>query len=1213
MSKRDSPDIETMPAYLKAIQAIAGCTSGEKQRTINTTARKMAGYEDCESSSEDPGVSDPDFPKPLKPLVEVEVAKLLRSYEGIINALKSDDIVVVARVIRATWFFEGSNSKVINAAYFTTKVFPHISLYARLKTIKNLGIHLKNTAVAAEFFSAVAEQYGISQAVPLLGACKEKFAWKMITEKNIVLPYKAVERFYRKHPDLVIKYLKLSYPTDKTTRVFHKINIQDYKNFLPEIANKHLDDFIEIYNTHELLLNVKLGKKASRKFIRKRLKLLVEQPNRYLRLLPLKIVSQKLSDDDFANMFKNTFPPEIEDFRYSDVSSVLEYYEPEENKATLILNTFKTVYGKDLLTCKSLITCDLLKILPAVDRVRLARMKLEDDTEWYLDNTEKSWRCYLPTLEALGMIKSELAKTSDPGKRLELLYQLIYTCKANDDKPAFYGVLNYIFDKHKNDQKFVFYKCIKNFTQWFDLEKLHVQHWQVLDKYIQLVEFHQNCFTIRQVPAILKVLQSALYYCVINYRPVDNYLRFLIDLKMKSYYQDWNMFEEYPELERLFLDQMIKNIPKQYPFDSEIWNESTANIVYCLATALWNHNKRIKKSRGRMKKFSIKDYPWIFEKIKDFVLTEKNRDDLYSRERILLLVRKNEFDLYNEWICDLPNFWTFNMKITCDMLHTQYHRVLRYWRECLNNAEKSDLRKKWLSIFIKRCQWYQTLPIFIFRKSLKRYPNPTKSDVSIATLALLSDGETFTEIFEPYVPSDDKIDMDDPKAKSNYAMVRAITLNIQKVNPPVSLDFIGKFCVGDYLQAAIRSLVSVCHHVPIVRVMPFAKMLTERRVSVMKHGVRLMYLVAPLDEIFTYLTELWINQTHSSIRAVVFDKIFNVFCNQPDSRTWSMFTLCLKNLTATDDDEVFKRLTKLSQVPNQYINEYITTVLKTMESMEEKGKIPMVYVNLACDLISNIDSAATNILSEDYSQSLIVKHLFVFDYNSVIFNVGQRFAIDSYLLATNRYNEARFKFFGNFFREIVKEHWDKSHPKCFKFYPVNFMVSRFFSNFLNKPIDEYDVRIFESMLQIFNSALKPYQDATTYLNLVFSIEFRRSTTSVDFGTRIAEKISTLIEIFTPEYIVPLSKQLSFFLSSRNFNKNESTEEIILNIIEVLVQRGQVHCTLIATHLLSDNKWKKHNDRLQAVIDDLRKSSHPGILVILHESLVKFDYSDCLEH
>ncbi|XP_046736266.1 uncharacterized protein LOC124405432 [Diprion similis] len=1197
--------MEIEAPYLVAIQAIAGETPSEKQRTINIIARKLAGFKHSANSSGDPGTPDPDVPEPLKPLVRVEVAKLQRSYEGIIEALKSEDIVVVARAIQATWFFDGSNRTVINAPYFLENVFPQISFYARLRVIRSFGIHLKNTKVAAEFFVTVAEQYGVSQAVPLLAACEEKFTWKMIIEKNIVLPFKAAETLYRKYPDLVINYLKLCKPDDNDTRNLRNINIGDYKNFLPEIANKRLDDFIEIFNMFENL-NVKLGKKATSIFVKTRLNLLVEQPKRYLKIVSLKIISQKLSSDDFVKMFKNVFPPDMDNFCYSDVISILKYYKPEQDKVSLILDAFRSVYGKDLLSCQKLVTCYVMKFLPPADRIHMARLKLEEDKDWHLYNTEYSWRCYLPTGESIPMIKKEIIKCSDIYNRRQLLFQLIYTCRVNDDKDAFLSVVNYIYDKHRNDQKYTFYGCVKKFLKWFDLAELQSQHWEVLNKYIKLAEM-QDDFS-QESSTLERLLQSALRYCALNQLSVDDYIRILIDTKMKNRYQNWNILEKYPLLEKHFLDLIIKTIPKLYPFDDKIWMDWGFSIVDSLASALWKYNNHIKESNGKLKKFSIKDYPWILKRIEDGVLTDKNSENVGSTQNILLLVKENEPDLYNDWIRGLPNFWMFDMRITCDVLLKHHERVLENWRECLDSAQKVCSSTKWLPFFVKRSQWYQSLPINIFGESLKSYDDPIKCDDSIAALALLSDGETFAKIVEPYLPTDYKMDVDDPDAKSTYKIVCAITSNLRKVNPPVPLDLIGQFCVGDYLQIAIRSLVSVCCRVPIDKVIPFATILTKRRVSVMKHGIRLMYLVASFDEIFPFLTDLWDDKSHPSVRAVVFHKIHNVFCKQPDPRTWSMLKTCTATLNVNDDLEVFSKLPDLSKVPNQYLEEYITTVLSTMKSVEKKSDVPETYVDLACQLVGNIDRSITKILPEDFSQNLIRQYLFVFDYNLNIFHTGLSFTIGSYLLASKDYNELRFKFFGDFFRQTVKQYWNKTYPKSFKFYPINYMIYNFFCSFLGRTTDKgYDVKIFESLLEIFNSVLKPYEDAASYLDIVFSIEYNSSETSVDFGTKIAQKIPEIVEILSPEYIIPLSNKLSSFITSRKFNNTESSEEKMMAIIEAFVQRGGIQCALIAANFLSHTTPKKLDERLKAVIHALREFRHPGISGILNESLVNLNY------
>lgn len=1041
--------------------------------------------------------------------------------------------------------------------------------------------------------------YGIDQAVPLLNACEENFAFEMITANKVVLSERMVETLYRKYPDLVIKYLKLSKGSADDVRNLYDISISDYTDFLPEVANNRFADFMEIYEMHDGCLDIKLGKKAANVFVKTRGDLLVTKPDRYLKLVSLKTATQKLSTENFAEMFKNLFPAKKEDFRYSRLNTYLQYYKPERERVPLLLNTFRLVYGTDLLSCRELVNSDLIKVLPADERVKQARLKLADDKDWHYDDPEESWRCYLPTSESIPAITKEIGKSSDAENRGQLLKQLIYTSKVNDDKNAFLKVLNYIYDRHRNEQKYIFYNCVYKICESFDLASLSSAHWEVLYKYIKLAETQDNL--VNQTDSMTPVLEAALHFCVLNDLPFDNYFRILVDMKIHTYYCRWNILTKYLELERKFMDLLMEVIPKQYPFDTNIWKDKEFSIIKSLASSLWEFNKHNKNSHNKLKNLFVRDYPWLLEKIK-ICIVKKRHDDNYTKWNLLKLMRENERDLYDEFISDLDEFWAFDVQIISDILKRQPERVVKNWKECLQTVRDKRSFSHEHSSFIAKSQWYQDLPIRFFDESLRTFNDPKECDASVFILALLTDGKTYATIIEPYIPTAAEIDTNHPEAKNTYNILLAITSNLRRVNPLVPLEVIAKFCVGDYLQMALRSLTSICRRVPVTKVIPFAKMLTNRPVSVMKHGIRLIYLVATLEEIYTVLADIWNTEKHTSIRSVVFTKTYDLFRKQPDARTWRMIRTCVANLNTNDDDEIFRSLPNLSTVPNEYLCEYIKLVSSAMKSLQEKSEDPSRYIETSRNLISNIDGPIAQILPEEFTQELIKKYLFVFEYSPEVMEIGMKLTLDSYLLASRKYNESRFNFFKDFFKDSVKKYWDKLHPKCVNFYPMNFMTHKFFDRACSKNHSRgnFDLRIFESLIEIFQSVLEPIQDAGSYLYLVYVIEYHKSNTAVDFGTRLVEKIPEFIEKFTPECVVPMSDTLLSFITYLLIVDKD--EEFLLSVIEVFANHETIHCALIAARMLFDNKSKELDKRHKAVVRTLRNFRHPGISWFLNERL-----------
>lgn len=1191
--------------YLEAIQSIAGTTRGEKQKTIHEIAKQLARVERGGNYLSDLKTPVPNVPEPLRPLVRVEVAKILRQHEGIIEALKSHDPVVVARAVQAEWFFDGSNTGFVNPQYFRENVFPNISMFARFRAIKGLANHLKDTAVAADFFITVAELYGVNQALPLLLACDEDFVYNAIIERKITLSLKQVELLYRKYPNLVIKYLKYGNPEGDNVRNAYSVNVRNYVTFFRELSVKHFEEFMEIYELeYDNNLDFKLCSTAVRTFLKTKQNLLIENPDRYLKLIPLEKVTRKLSRENFLKMFKNFNSLKIDRFNYDEVESILKYYKPAEDKLALILKTFHEVNGKDLLDVKDLIDYQLIQLLPAADRVKIARLKLEKEGDWQLYDPNRSWRCYLPTSESIPMIKKEIGKTSDNTKRQLLLKLLVHTCKINNDKEALLNILNYFYDRHRNERTNVFINYMQIISEEFDLEMLSSAHWLVLNKYIKIVEMQDNSY--ERTCIMLHFTEAAIHYCLLNDLSFDDYLRLFLESKIKRSYGNSKFFSKYPKFEKKLIELVIETIPRQYPLDNaNFWKDEDITIVDFVTSSLWSYNKRNRYRNCNQKLLSIKDYPWLFEKVKHIIFGDCEKTDCYKKS-LLNSIKENERDFYDQWLLELPKFWEYGNDVIYEILRKQPQLVFDNWTECIGGEDLSFLRDRIFYRFVKKIRWYQNLPINIFDKMLDMYNYSSKTASSMFFLASLMDGETFAKILEPFIPENDTMDVEDPEARENYKILRAITKVMPKVNPPVSLDTIAKFCLGDYLQIMIGSMSAVSCQFPVSEVMLFTRTLMSRRVSVKKHGIRLIRSVAPLEEVSTVLTDLWKTEGHPSIRMEIFKKIYALFCEQATSRNWNSFRTCLDSLKEDDDDTIFTSLPCLSKIPNEYLYDYIKTALGTLKSVEEKSQHPKPIIEFSCDLVRNIDNLITNILPEEYSQELIKKFLFVFDYDEQIFNAGLNLTLDGYLLNAGDNYESRYKFFETFFRDSVQKYWDKPHPESVHRYPINVMVNSFFNSFISKTARrKHDEQIAETFLKIFNSVLQPYQDPSSYLGLVYSTCFHKSNDSTMFCAMMIKKVPELIRNLSPEFIISISDELLNFLRPRNVDELKTRDEGIFDAIKIFTNSENIHCAFIAANMLLKNNSKYDDEQYQTVIDSLRDYHHPGISALVNKLLINY--------
>ncbi|KAK0071267.1 hypothetical protein PV325_013214, partial [Microctonus aethiopoides] len=444
--------------YLQAIQNVAGSTPGEKYKTLDRIAREIVALSQGQNDTIQVQLSL-KVPEVLVPLVKVEIAKILRQPDGIVEALTSDDISIFHRALQAKWFFDGSIESVTDIHYFQDRIFSCISIKNRCKVIAKLSIYLaanKKYDTAEEFYETLSDLYGVKVSEPFLLACSESFVWESIIKRQLVLSVRIVGQLYQKYPDIIVKYLQLSKPSDEPyQRNFHVISICHYIDFLPRLISKHVNIYADLIVANSVITKI-LSRKCTDKFLKHGTDNLIQTPNKFVSIMNLKSVTSKLTKEQFKLLFRNLFLINKSDkyfkFSFMKMYNYLQYY-PSDEKVSLILSTYEEVYNSSFLDRDDLIGSEVLNLLSPDDRVKVARKKLEKDPSWCTTFYWFSglWRCYLPISESIPIIKNKIDETSIAQHRRELLRQLIYSCKVNNDEDALLNVLEYIESRHINE------------------------------------------------------------------------------------------------------------------------------------------------------------------------------------------------------------------------------------------------------------------------------------------------------------------------------------------------------------------------------------------------------------------------------------------------------------------------------------------------------------------------------------------------------------------------------------------------------------------------------------------------------------------------------------------------------------------------------------------------------------------------------------------
>lgn len=1178
--------------YLNAVQAIPGDTMNQKFRWIARTTKER--ILECKSLEE--VAEAQNIPKSLVPLVQVQAALILnkkdstneQSYQAIAEALKSRDALVANKAFESRRFFDGTNKTITSVQYFFENLFPYVSLKIRTRIIKTLANRLrsKNTDLAECFFVAVNKTYGLQQALPLLLACSESFMYNTIVEKRIVLGRKQVKDIFRRNPDFMVRYLKLTKVNDSPNqRDLHPVNVFDFTDFLPSLIKKRLNSFVELYETYNIRTPM-LSNKCAETFLKNGKEYLQRNPKLYICILPLKLISANRMESIFAKLF----PENIDQFNTNAMLNYLTFY-PQEKKVDFFLQTYRQVYQKDLLDTSKNVTATLLRMLPLEERVKQARIKLaeQDDDSWNasLMAYTKCWKSYLSTEEALPNFKKQIAGTSKMEDRAAILRQMIFCCKVNNDDQSLLNVLTYINDRHRNEQQWLMLRVFESLVELYEVPEFNEKHMAIL---IEMILRLRTKNELSGNSVCEKIIESVIHFKIINKQPVEQMIEVLIESKCAGYSNDWNILTKYPEYERMCLEACLAVLSQKYNSDKAPWHKDKIGALFDLSNSMYVFNGRHVNKNSWVKRMSIKNYPWLLQKVTE-VMSEKEMHDVYLVNNFKRMFEENEKDL-------LLRFWPAEAEKIADvysgealkLLKKNPESILARWREYVEAAERS-LHSRGVRRFIRTTLWYKDIPVRFVEESFRNMNENTSFD-SLGIFANLLHGDTFAKLVEPLVPVVKTIEVHGENAKMDYLQVVSIARASKIVNPPLPLHLVARLLEGEFLNVALIILTNTCRRTPIMDALSFAETMSSQRVSVKKHGIRLMHMIAPRDKLLQFLLTKWEAESHYSIREVIFAKAKDLFVNDLDEDTWKMFCRLVATLAVSEKSVVMDLVQLIRQVPDQMVVELVKLILATIDRFAQAGVSKKETSSNTAILLSFINAAECRLLPDDFVEQLLRR--FLFHVEAEIAVSASTFVIDQYLFPSEDLAK-RFNLFARVFTEAVKNGWNVPSTTAPSFFPVNHGVNHFVSKFTYNVCmsEEKNLQLVEGFLKTFSSVVTPLMNPTSFLNLAYLKEYVILNEPRKFGSRIGQVLPELVNVFSVAF-VPFMANVLRELAMRYRVKGYEQSELMLGVVEGLVDTGTAEAMLMAVNVFKPMSRGNNVDRYENLVRKFSSFEHPAV-------------------
>ncbi|XP_011502143.1 PREDICTED: uncharacterized protein LOC105365626 [Ceratosolen solmsi marchali] len=1204
---------------IAAIQSLNGKTSAEKFKDLNLAVKTIA--ENTKGKGELLSTNDyKEISPAMTSLIQILVGLKLKINALIIQGLTSDDLNITRKALKATWFFNGMNDHV-NPKYFVTNIMPFVSVNTRLCIIKKLSYALNGFEKKAEaFFNAFVELYGFEVCLSILKACSQSFIYDKILDHKIKFSVKEIRALFKKYPNLVIQYLQFGNTNNlenENNSYGFRVQIHEYDSFISQLLKNYPQIFIKLYSrTPEKVL--KLENKLSTLFVKNLKQDLVQNPNVFLKLMPLKIVRKHLDETSFAIMISNLFPTNESDF---NLKNILKYckFDEEDNVVSLLKNTYKVLYNKSLFENKlCLESLEFLKMLPNEDKSNLIRNFLEK----YNDNAEfmSLYKYYLPPDEVLSILKNKIKSTANAEERAELIGHMIISCSLYHSKKDLLEVLKFYNKNHKNEKNLVLVRFFQYLKQEFDLKSLNSEQWSILNDIIFYAYVKKELFN-SYVSLVEHVLEACLYNIIMyekdNKLLLDKIFNVIVEHKMEQFCT-FNILRG-TEFERECIEKCFSSIPLKYPENHSIWEiqHDRLSLALNFVKTIDNYNKRnyqVKK-RGSSKKTSlcnddihenklkIKNYSWIVKLSKEYFYMSDNQASV-KRNTLIKIVKANAPDLYEEIMDKIVNIRSIESGEAIALLKKDYRKILDNWSEYLTEARKKlYLGNKAAKRFIVATKWYQDIPVkFIDKCMAELY-----EEGSFSVLALLLEGHVFEKIIIPYIPINNKIDLNANDAKINYEITKSIIKAMKYINPVVSFSTLALFCKDDYALLTEDTIFKVAQYVPAYKVLEFAQEFINCSTPMKKQSFRLIERVATKTELRNFLKDRLKLETNHSVRLLIAKMIFNLFTKLPNVHNWKLMEMCIDELSI--DQQAIEMFSDFARIDPNYLPMYIDAYMNKIESEFNDNESNLDFssrVKYILLLIDNLDLRIMNLLSEELCEKIVRKYFFDPD-SMEISRAVQNFSIRLYLLQSGENLEYRLNVIIQILKNIMKN-FNTPHPKKPRFYAANYTIQQFFNDMLleiscndnNKKLE-----IVERMLKVLNSNLSSWQEPTTYLSLNLYKEYLLANSPSDFGVRCAKRIYDIMGDFSrsESIINEITKCLEDFIDNKIY-KEIKGPQLRICIIEGMLKEDNYYANLVGIKLLDCNEVNMYDERYDRILKTLKQKENIVIQCNLYQHMNK---------
>ncbi|XP_056641268.1 uncharacterized protein LOC130448093 [Diorhabda sublineata] len=1046
-----------------------------------------------------------------------------KKIEPLLEVLKKCNREHIKMVVKQKWFIQEA-FRDITSASLVNEFFPWVSYSTCLKLlgrIPNYWTEEKND----ELFDYIQKRYGFSYALKILHTCSSSKIETHLKEESPLLTTNQLISLLNRNEELFKLYINQRYSVNNPYVDQKVLNI---------LANKSVDLLLELMDNKLIDLKI-LSTSASVRLLNISKQKLYEDPN-FFKIFNIRSLVKHLGSD-FKTFLQHKFSQNIDKFTSQSIYSNLFKRYPKSSRWSLFIEVYHKVYNKNIE--EFLKTTDTFVITLNPDKKTIS--------QWagykYESTKEDIYLKYFPPLASIPIIKGKIDVTSDARKREEMIKLLISSCAVNGDLESLDEVLEYINERHKNEDPNAHRRLVEFFlnefkTIGFTKNQLDFVHEQIIFIKTQgLIDFfyYEHFFVV-----ILK-------YSYENHKDLFNklLLEYLRDLYTSKIWYYGNNQIHFGEFKREILIEMCKIFPQVVVSKNDYFLEFTRIFVEIIV---------------QLSTINILEYPVFVSAIQEAC----NKSDLSYNDVILVslgiqyntnfprltfldettifnylsLVNKREqfvfFKDFFKRIVTKGQLTELELKIVSFVLENVDTSVVGNLEPILKNYPLlllPNIEKNWKNInldyLIKIIKHYTHIGMdrilcdYLINNWLEA-DLPTQKDAVKILLKLLPE-EDFIKFFEKNINVLTSVpDLTTEEIKSHKIQCQ-LAGDFKNVSEPLKyLPLLQKYCTQDYIKFALPSLYSFFSRLAEKNIYSYIEFLIQD-VLLKKYIIYFSCQFLKIDFVINLLRNVVPDDYNVLNTLCIVTLIY--FINTRDEE---LFKLFIKYVTMIDiyDKKLFAKLIKRAP-PKMFISEYIEVCWRKIEDINtDDDKVNKLLDNL---LKHTFDKNVITRLTTSFITDIISRYLPIESVDRLS-NI-QKFTIlcliyreseksSNYKLTFDILSRLKMKSINNFCQTAIDlyytnvdsefiddfiKHWVEKFSlaetlnehitlKLFRKFlnPIDETKAENIINYLNELIDELGMHIFEIFIDNLRKYLNDLNEVSKYNLLYLMLGYKMS-------------------------------------------------------------------------------------------------------------------------